>query len=103
MPTRQRISLSFSWDGQQEAQVYYVIDNSVVKATAKDNLRGRGSIEIPYAAAASATHLIKWSLWFPGKTLKNVSASVSVDDDDAVELDSSDSEDDHWASEGTWP
>ena len=102
MPKTQKIVLSFTWDGQQQAQVYYVLDNTVVKVDAGDDKRGRGGIDVIYDAALSATHLIKWSIWFPGKTLKNLSADVTVDGGPSVNLDSSNSEDDHWVSEGTW-
>ena len=101
MPSQQQVVLTFTWDGQQQAQIYYVIDNGKSKVLAANDLKGKGRVTASFKVAMSATHLLKWSLWFPGKTLKNLELSASVDGE-SRELDSAATQEHHWASEGTW-
>ena len=101
MPGQQTVVVAFTWDGQQQAQLYYVIDNGKSKIVATDNLKGKGKVSATFTMPASATHDLQWSLWFPGKTLKNLALTTSVDGDER-DIDSADSQDHRWAGEGTW-
>ena len=82
MPGQQTVVVAFTWDGQQQAQLYYVIDNGKSKIVATDGLKGKGKVSATFTMPASATHDLQWSLWFPGKTLKNLALTTSVDGDE---------------------
>ncbi|HEX2869763.1 MAG TPA: hypothetical protein VHP33_00880 [Polyangiaceae bacterium] len=97
----QNVQLTFVWDGQQRAQVYYVIDNGRATVLADAALSGRGRVVVSFTTAASATHVLKWSLWFPGKTLKNLALSATVNGV-SKSIASDESEEHHWAGEGVW-
>ncbi len=101
MPRSDNIRFEVTWDGQQQGQLYYVIDNGRSVVVAGDGKTGRGRITVSYTVSASTAHVIKWSLWFPTKTLENLEATVSVNGGDATSLGSSDSEESRWAEQGT--
>ena len=95
---------TISWQGAAKARLHYVIDNGTVVKTEADGLEGHSPITCEYAAASAAVHVVEWSLWFPGATVKQLAAKVAINGDPPVTLDAEDGEAKHkWAGRGAAP
>ena len=99
-----KLELTISWQGASKARLHYAIDNDSVVATEGDNLEGYSPIICSYSTAATAIHVIEWSLWFPGSSVKELIAKVAINGEVPVTLDSKkDETKSKWASRGAAP
>lgn len=103
-PAADHLEFVISWEGAANARIHYLLDNDRVIATEADNLEGAGSIVHPYQTRHSAVHVLEWSLWFPGKTLRRFVAKASLNGGKPIALDAyRDEKKHHWHSRGALP
>lgn len=69
---------TITWEGAQDAMLFYMIDNGRVKIASADAVHGAQKIELAYHARRFPTHRIEWSLWFPDRKLQNIKAMASI-------------------------
>ena len=103
------LEFTISWQGVSKARLHYVIDNDVVVKTEDDDHKDDdperfSPITCSYKAASAVIHAIEWSLWFPGQTLKQFVAKVSINGGSPVTLDANAGEaKSKWMSRGAAP
>jgi hypothetical protein len=98
------LQFTISWQGTAKARVHYVIDNGTVVKTETDGLEGHSPITCEYAAPAAAVHVLEWSLWFPGHTVKQLAATVAINGGAPVTLDAREDEaKNKWSGRGAAP
>ncbi|MDP1829971.1 MAG: hypothetical protein Q8L48_42305 [Archangium sp.] len=88
------------WTGTQKAQLLYLIDNGVAVVDPTDDERKRSTISIEYEAGTAAVRHLEWSVWFANKEIEDLEAVVSINDGKEQSLDTADSMENRWASEG---
>lgn len=98
------LQFTISWQGTVKARIHYIIDNGTVVKTEADTLEGYSPITCQYPAATAAVHVIEWSLWFPGSTVRQLAATVAINGGDQVTLDAEADETKHkWPGRGAAP
>lgn len=98
------VEFTITWDGAAGAKLHYAVDNDVVIATEADNHAGHGRISFTYPAAAAAVHVIEWSIFFPGATVRKLAAKAAINGATPSTLDKKDEDTKNkWASRGAAP
>jgi hypothetical protein len=95
-----KMSFQITWNGSKSAELFYLLDGGVVVSLAGKTTVGSGAITINYLADNTGAHKIEWGLVFPNKTLKTLSASVSISNGPAQDLDDIDSATGVWTGAG---
>lgn len=88
------VVFEITWDGSQQAELYYLADNEKVVA---GRLVGRGKIRVDYKRRTAVGHHLEWSLMFPGKTLSGLKAAATVNGGDPVPAKAKGNQKQHWA------
>lgn len=101
MSARIKVSFTVHWKGSEPAELFYLLDGGIVVPLGGNETIGNGSITVDYLADNTGVHKLEWGLLFPGKTLKQLAARVSLGDGEPQALASSDEEAQRWVASGT--
>jgi hypothetical protein len=93
------IQLVITWDGNRPATLVEVRDNS--KRLPIVPTVGKGRLEISYDTQVSGSHYIECKLEFPGRTLKDLKATGSIDNGPSMTVDEEAERADMWRAEGS--
>jgi hypothetical protein len=93
----EKVTFTVRWDGAERCQLVYVIDNGELKASNVETEPGR--ISVSYDVQQATTHVLEWSLLFPGRTRTGLSAAYERGGKISP-LDKLDSATNRWASRG---
>jgi len=90
-----------TWSGSQDARLYYLIDNDQVvlkknSTHAPSITIEQGKISVTYQIPRKAAHRIEWSLMFPGETLADLKAKVTLNSGDPETRNAGGDKKHHW-------
>ena len=101
MSARIKVSFVVEWKGSEPAELYYLLDGGIVVPLGGNETIGNGSITVDYLADNTGVHKLEWGMLFPGKTLKQLTAKLSIDGGEPQVLAASDQEAQRWVASGT--
>ena len=98
------VTFCIAWEGVGMGHVQFIIDNDKVVASEYDRLNGGSPLELTYQRSRASIHVIEWSLWFPGKSARKLTATISINGGRAITLDQhKDALKNKWISRGAAP